>query len=260
MTHTSKAYAVVFVLLASLGAGEARADLLYTPSVFTGVEGVTFGSNRDPNSPYGYQIRPVTFNLGGVTSSFNHTFYLDINKNTYFDLTPGVVGDVVARFINNKGQVAGNYSNDLVDFNKFGFFQDNPLTSPSGTQPALFGGDETNVVGLNDLGQVLGNRGLLPSGAPNGFVFAGGKLTDLNNSLTDRTYLITRAVAINNLGFIQAQGFHGSNAVTILLSPVTPAAAPEPATLGAAAVGGLFGWLYLRRKSGRAHSPVTVPA
>jgi probable HAF family extracellular repeat protein len=112
------------------------------------------------------------------------------------------------RDINNAGQIIGSTSNGSGST-----ATSDPFLYKDGEYTAIgsLGGKTGSANGINEFGEVVG-ASQIASGTNRGYVYIGGKLTDLNGLVTTPlTYngaavTLTNAVSINNFGDIVATG------------------------------------------------------
>jgi probable HAF family extracellular repeat protein len=112
------------------------------------------------------------------------------------------------RDINNAGQIIGSTSDGSGST-----AMSNPFIYKDGEYTAIgsLGGKTGSVNGINEFSEVVG-ASQIASGTNHGYVYIGGKLTDLNDLVTTPlTYngaavTLTSAVSINNFGEIVATG------------------------------------------------------
>jgi probable HAF family extracellular repeat protein len=114
--------------------------------------------------------------------------------------------DSYANRINNTGQVAGQSITGKGEYHAFLFGNDGMVDL--GT---LVGGSESEALGINDFGQVVGSSGVLVNGEARGHAFIWESfqgMQDLNNLIpTDSGWELVRASGINNNGQIAGWGY-----------------------------------------------------
>lgn len=191
----------------------------------------TFEFNSNKNTML---VRGINDNNQVVgTCSFNYGN--DVACVKMVDQDPVSLGTIegysrsLGLLINNAGQVAGDVATDTG--NTHAFLYSNGTMTDIGT----FGGKDSNVVAMNDLGQVVGYAYYANNPIINGqqinttrvsFLYSNGQLTDLNTLLPANSEwdLGTLAVTgINDKGQIIGMGLNHGLEHGFILSPV-----PEP--------------------------------
>jgi probable HAF family extracellular repeat protein len=86
------------------------------------------------------------------------------------------------------------------------------------TNLGTLGGAISIAFAINNSGVVAG-ASTLRSGEPRGFVYKAGAMLDLNSLIATKGWVITEAVAINDMGQIAATGTNGKESHALLLTP-----------------------------------------
>lgn len=141
-----------------------------------------------------------------------------------------------ATAINDNGQVAGH---GWVFGSHHAFLWQDGVMQDLGT----LGGRRSFAYGMNNLGQVVGNSNDIEDFDYFAYLYSGGVMTDLNALIDPASgWVLHSANGINDAGQIAAYGCRGDECGALLLD-LTPAAVPEPGSLGLfAAALMLLGW------------------
>ncbi len=165
----------------------------------------TLGGNR--SFAYGINNNGLVVGAADITGNQRqHAFYYD---GTIHDLAAmlNISGDSKAVAVNSAGTVVGTAGQTA-------FVYDGTLHNLG-----AFGGTNSEALAINDSGQVVGDADTPFSGSHAFLYDAAHGMVDLNSLLKPgEDWVLSRAVAINNLGQILALGSHGY----CLLTPAIP--------------------------------------
>jgi len=204
-----------FVLAACVGPAQAGPYLRYTASLYDPAGGVTF-----PAQSADYALTTVPANFNQTTGPLQRQVLISRNGGPNFNIAPNLSfyrnNDLSSPVVNNLGQVAGFDLNGALDSSSVFLYTPNTSTD-------LSSGSLVNVILLQ------GNIG----------------------PPFDSRFTFLSLSALNDLDYILARGVENATnrQVDILLTPTLDS--PEPATLGAAALGVTFGVISLRMRSRR---------
>lgn len=165
----------------------------------------------------------------------DHAFLWSSGVMTDLGTLPGF-GHSGAWAINNSTEVVGTsyYGNAGAAF----LWQNGSMVS-LGT----LGGNWSNALDINNLGQVVGLSRFSASDENHAFLVDNGAMYDLNNLIAaDSGWELMDAQAINDSGLIVANGIYNGVAKACILTPV-----PEPSSVVVLAVG-LVGLIGIRRR------------
>ena len=210
--------------------GNALSAAIFTPSTVNGHTGSI--TDLASNFYLGASISnsgQVTGALAAIGSTYQAGKFVPTSPNgttgTYVDIAgPGqggtqFVGAGSGAHINSVGDVAGSGSYGPGQ-------QSHALIWKANGQVIdlvpLLGGTNDTATGINDADQVVGD-----TASGDGFVYAGGTATDLNSLITDSSWHLGEATAINNAGQIVGFGTHGGATTSYLLTPVATSSQPH---------------------------------
>ena len=190
------------VALTALSAGTAEAA---TPAPMAGQTVGLMGLDAgDPGSGQGARLRART---GASTSPRTPIpgFLLERGRYTRFD-APGAGGGTSPNGINNRGVIVGDYLEDDADATYHGFLLDRGKV----TRIDVPGAAQTQAVGINNLGQVVGEY-QTPDGSYHGFLWHKRRFTtiDLPGAAGTSLVDINDRGQILGLSLDSAGRFHG---------------------------------------------------
>lgn len=152
--------------------------------------------------------------------------------------------DLVANAINDSGEVVGGIAAD--NGTGVAFLYHNTITAPLASLP---GDTYENALAINNIGEAVG-IGTDATGTSRALLWQDGNVIDLNTLLpTNSGWFLSEATAISDDGTIVGEGAYNGQEMGFELTPtaIPSGAVPEPASLGALALGALA----LLRRRGR---------
>ncbi|HEY2589131.1 MAG TPA: hypothetical protein VGI81_25535 [Tepidisphaeraceae bacterium] len=174
-----------------------------------------------------YYYAATAINSMGAVLWHGTTAPVDMAQ-VYVNGTSQGTGLIVGDAINDSGEIVGLGATGLgyrgLPYHAF--------VTTVGSFPiqdlGTLGGDYSEALGINNLGQIVGDSGIVVGDAStHGFLDLNGTMYDLNGLTTgDTGYVITSAVAINGGGQIAADAVTPSGEEHAVL--LTPAAIPLP--------------------------------